>query len=249
MNRLPRLLPLIGVAAAGLLAVNALAGAGSLPELLGPSQARAESAKPAAKPAAAAPKPAAPAAKPAAKAAVCAPTAAQLAEQAGLSPAELRILQSLGARRGQLDKREQDLSTQLALMAAAEQKLDAKIKALNGLKGEIQSLVVQADQQQESEVDRLVSVYEKMKPKAAAPIMAAMDDKVRLPVAGRMKEQALALILAQMPPAEAKALTEKLAARFESEALAAKIKKAAEGARAQANAAPPKPAAPAKRGA
>jgi len=51
---------------------------------------------------------------------VCAPTAAELAKEAGLSPAELQQLQNLGARRSQLDQRESDLSTQLALLAAAE---------------------------------------------------------------------------------------------------------------------------------
>lgn len=223
MSRTPRLLPMLAVAAGGLLAVNALAAATSLPELLS-SPARAEgAAKPAPAPAAG-PKPAAP--KPA-PAKVCAPTAAQLAAQAGLSPAELRILQSLGTRRGELDQREKDLSTQLTLMAAAEAKLDARLKALNAVKAEIGGLVAQADQQKASEVDRLVRVYEKMKPKDAAPIFTGLDDKVRLPVAARMKEQALAMILAQMAPNDARALTERLAERYAAEALAARAKAAA----------------------
>jgi flagellar motility protein MotE (MotC chaperone) len=222
MSRSPRLLPLLAVAAGGLLAVNALGMASALPNLLAPA-AKAEPA-----PAAAA-APTAPATKPALPkpAAVCAPTAAQLAAQAGLSPAELRILQSLGARRGELDQREKDLSTQLTLMAAAEAKLDARIKALNAVKADIGVLVAQADQQKASEVDRLVKVYEKMKAKDAAPIFTALDDKVRLPVAARMKEQALALVLAQMAPGEAKELTEKLAERYTAEALAARAKAAA----------------------
>jgi flagellar motility protein MotE (MotC chaperone) len=214
---------MLAVAAGGLLAVNALAAVTALPDLL-TSPAKAEAAKPAPAPATAkpaAPKPAAPAAK------VCAPTAAQLAAQAGLSPAELRILQSLGARRGELDQREKDLSTQLTLMAAAEAKLDARLKALNAVKAEIGGLVAQADQQKASEVDRLVRVYEKMKPKDAAPIFTGLDDKVRLPVAARMKEQALAMILAQMAPNDARALTERLAERYAAEALAARAKAAA----------------------
>ena len=59
---------------------------------------------------------------------VCAPTAAELAKEAGLSPAELQVLQSLQARRGQLDQREQALQTELALFAAAEAKVDSKLK-------------------------------------------------------------------------------------------------------------------------
>lgn len=236
MSRTPRLLPLLGVVAVGLLAVNALGAASALPDLLG-GKARAEAA------AAPPPKPAAkPAAPPKPKPTVCAPTAADLARQAGLSPSELRILQSLGARRGELDQREKDLSTQLTLMAAAEAKLDARLKALTAVKAEITRLVGQADGQKTSEVDRLVRVYEKMKAKDAAAIFVPLDDKVRLPVAAKMKEQALAMVLAQMPPAEAKTLTERLAARFEADALAARARAAAASVAAPAKPAAPRPA-------
>ncbi|WGU39350.1 MULTISPECIES: MotE family protein [unclassified Phenylobacterium] len=245
MKNIPRLLPLIGVAMVGVLGLNALAGAESLPDLVSGARAFAEEAAKGATPAkdakaatgeakdAAATVPnLPPAAKPAA---VCAPTAAELAKEAGLSPAELQVLQSLGARRGQLDKREQDLDVQLALMAAAEAKLDAKIQALNGMKGDIAKLMVDADAKEQAEIDRLVKVFELMKPKDAAPRMVLLDDAVRLPVASRMKERALSPIIANMPPAEAKKLTEALAARF------AEVKKVAAAAQAAAG---PLPAAP-----
>jgi len=244
MRNMPRILPLIGVAIVGVIGLNALAGAQSLPDLLSGARAFAEDAakggkadkpeKDAAKAPTGEAKDAAaavalpPAAKPAA---VCAPTAAELAKEAGLSPAELQVLQSLGARRGQLDKREQDMDVQLALMAAAEAKLDAKMKALAGLKGDIQGLMVQANGKEQAEIDRLVKVFETMKPKDAAPRMVGLDDAVRVPIAAKMKERALAPILAAMPPAEARKLTEQLARRFSD------VKKVAEAADATANAA------------
>jgi flagellar motility protein MotE (MotC chaperone) len=251
----PRILPLIGVAAAGVLAVNALAGARSLPDLVHGARAYAEGlAKPkkgAAKDAeaagnatdaAAAGLPPLASAAPAAKVQpVCAPTAAELAKEAGLSPAELQVLQSLGERRGQLDQRESDLNTQLALMAAAEAKLDAKVGALNGLKADIQNLLNEADAKQNSEVDRLVKVFESMKPKDAGPRMMLLDDSVRLPIAAKMKDRALSAVLAQMPPAEAKKLTEALAARYNSaKQMAANAQATANQAAAQT----PAPAAP-----
>ena len=58
-----------------------------------------------------------------------------------------------------------DLDTQLPLLAAAEAKLDAKIKALNGLKADIQGLLGQADQQRgRPRSTGWCSVYEGMKP-------------------------------------------------------------------------------------
>ncbi len=238
MSNLPRLLPLVGVAVAGVLAVNALSGARHLPDLLSAARAYAEDASPnsgktakdkatkdpAAKTAetdkpavapnangsavdAAAVAPSHPAAP------VCAPTAAELAKEAGLSPAELRVLQSLGGRRSALDQREKDMDLQLQLLAAAEAKLTARIATMNGLKTDIQGLLTQADSKQAQEADRLVLVYSAMKPKDAAARMTLIDDSVRIPIAAKMKERVLSAVLAQMAPADAKALTEKLAHR------------------------------------
>ena len=261
MKNIPRILPLVGIAAAGVLAVNAMAGAKSLPDMFSGAKAFAEEA---AKPLTG--KAAADAAKaqaatvgaegaavgsaldasslslaPKAPPAVCAPTAAELAKEAGLSPAELQILQSLGSRRGQLDQREQDIDVQLALLAAAEAKLDAKVKTLTGLKGDMQTLLNQADGKEQIEVDRLVKVFEAMKAKDAAPRMVLLDDSVRLPIAGKMKERSLSAIIAAMPPAEAKRLTESLSRRF---ADARRVAANAEGAasNAAANVAAPKQA-------
>jgi flagellar motility protein MotE (MotC chaperone) len=256
VKNMPRILPLVGMALGGVLAINALAGARDLPGLISGAKAWAEDAAAPVKPAkkAAAKKPSATAkaadatattaadvtpiapAVPGAVAAtgsatdaaataglppptiqakaVCAPTAAELAKEAGLSPAELQVLQNLGARRGQLDQREQDLSTQLALLAAAEAKLDAKTKVLTGLKTDIQGLLAQADGREQSEVDRLVKVYEGMKPKDAAARLAILDDGVRLPIAAKMKERSLSAIVGLMQPQDAKKLTESLAHRF-----------------------------------
>ncbi|MFN3523244.1 MAG: MotE family protein [Phenylobacterium sp.] len=267
MSQIPRILPLVGVAMGGVLAINALAGAEGLPDLMSGARAFAEEAaakaapekggKPAEKAEtgeagdAAAVLPPEKPAKPLAP--VCAPTAAELAKEAGLSPAELQVLQSLGARRGVLDKREQDLDVQLALLAAAEAKLDAKVKTLNGLKTDIQGLLAQADAREEAELARMVKVYESMKPKDAAARIAVLDDAVRLPIAAKMKERALSAVLAAMPADEAKKLTESLAKRYtDAQGMAAKAQAAANAAGAgaapgqKAAAAPPAaaPAAP-----
>jgi flagellar motility protein MotE (MotC chaperone) len=270
LKSVPRILPLLGVAVGGVLAVNAISGARDLPSLLSGAQAFAEEAAGKAAPAkgkaadksgkagaaglaeTGEPKDAAaglptPTITPKA---VCAPTAAELAKAAGLSPAELQVLQSLGERRGVLDKRESDMSTQLALMAAAEAKLDAKIRALNGLKGEVQGLLTQTDAKQAAEVDRLVKVFEGMKAKDAAPRLAALDDSVRVPIAAKMKERALSAVLAQMPPAEAKKLTELMARRFsDARAAAAKAEAAANAPAATPPAAKPAAKAPPRRAA
>jgi flagellar motility protein MotE (MotC chaperone) len=217
----PRLLPVIAVAIGGVLAVKALSGAQALPDLLAATRAHAEEAsKPSVRRAhvgadapAAATSPLPPGPQVARPTPACAESPTDLAREAGVSPGELQALQNLQARRGQLDDREKALDTQLQLLAAAETKVDAKLKAVTDVKAQIQVLLGQADQQQQADVDRLVTVYEKMKPRDAASVMATLDDRVRIPVAAKMKAAALAAVLAQMPTLEAKKVTESLAQR------------------------------------
>ncbi|WP_374516081.1 MotE family protein, partial [Brevundimonas sp.] len=205
----PRLLPLVAVAIGGVVAVRA---AGVAPGLFEGARAWAEEAVPSAGAAA-------PAAAPPA---VCALTPEQLAQQAGISPAELRVIQSLSQRRTELDARDADLASMLPLLAAAEQKLDARVQALQTVKGEVQQLLGQVDEREKAELDRLVAVYSAMRPRDAARVFGSLDDDVRLPVAAAMRPRALAAIMAQMDPAAARELTEKLARRFEARQAAAR---------------------------
>lgn len=202
MSKIPRLLPLIAVAIGGVVLVRAV---GVAPGMFEGARAWAEEASPAAAVNGPAPAPA-----------VCALTPEQLAQQAGISPAELRILQSLSGRRTELDARDADLASMLPLLSAAEQKLDVKVAALEAVKAEVRVLLGQVSEQEKAENDRLVAVYSAMRPREAARIFATLDDEVRLPVAAAMRPRALSAIMAQMEPAAARVLTERLARRFEA---------------------------------
>ncbi len=248
--RMPRLMPLVAIAAGGVLAINAVENG---PGIFGAARSFAEgvSAKHADAKAATAVATDASATAPASAsqvvaakpAPICAESPTQLAKDAGLSPAELQVIQSLGTRRGELDQREQGLDTQLALIQAAEAKVDARIATMNALKADMQALVGQVDDKQQAEVDRLVKVYETMinaKPQDAADRFVLLSDQVRLPIAAKMKERLLSQMLAKMPPPEAKRLTELLAARYAGQANAVRA-----ALNPQAAAAPPAaPAAP-----
>ena len=251
--RAPPILPLTAIALTGALALSALRNIDALPQLFNKLQAQAEGIPASSKSTPAPPKPASAlpgqpptplqvaSADPQKVAQTSTPQActtspAQLAKDAGLSPGELQALQNLSSRRGQLDDREKALDTQLQLLAAADVKVDGKLKALAALKGEIQGLLGLSENKSQAEIDRLVIVYSKMKPKDAAAIITSLDDKVRVPVAAKMKETTLAAILAQMPTADAKKLTELLANRFNA------VKKVAE----TINNPPPEPPPPAE---
>ncbi len=130
------------------------------------------------------------------------------------SASEVDVVNSLSKRRRELDKREGQLTTQANMIAAAEQRVDAKITQLKQLQAQITQLLGQRDDARMAQVAALVKTYSTMKPKDAARIFNNLPDEVLVPVAHDMKSDQLALVLASMDPGNAKALTVKLASRL-----------------------------------
>lgn len=139
----------------------------------------------------------------------CAPPS--FAEQAGLSPSEVQVLQALGARREALDSRASQLGTQDALMTAAEQRLDQRLAELHQLESTVNQLLGQLDEAQAQRVANLVDVYQRMRAKDAAAVFDGLDDGVLVQVASRMRQANLAEVMGNMDPTRARRLTVMLA--------------------------------------
>jgi flagellar motility protein MotE (MotC chaperone) len=127
--------------------------------------------------------------------------------EAEASPAELDILKQLSERREQLEKRSRDMDTREALLRVTEQRVTQKIKEMEVLRSQVQSLVDQAAGAQQAQLDNLVKIYETMKPEEAAKIFEALDMPILLGVIQRMKPARTAPIMAKMPPEKAKEVT------------------------------------------
>ena len=91
-------------------------------------------------------------AEPLANTAQC--TAPSLAEMAGLSQAEVQVLQALGTRRAELDARGDAMETQDGLMLAAEQRLSERLAELRTLETHVNDLLGQLDAAQEERFTR-----------------------------------------------------------------------------------------------
>ena len=72
--------------------------------------------------------------------------APSLAEMAGLSQAEVQVLQALGARRQALDARGEQIETQDALMLAAKQRMTERLAELRQLETHVNDLLGQLDE-------------------------------------------------------------------------------------------------------
>ncbi len=147
----------------------------------------------------------------AASAAQCA--APSLAEMAGLSQAEVQVLQALGTRRAELEARGEAMQTQDGLMLAAEQRLSERVAELRALETHVNDLLGQLDESQEQRLRSLVDVYTRMRSKDAAAVFDGLEDDVLVQVASRMREANLAEVMGRMEPARARQLTQMLADR------------------------------------
>lgn len=129
------------------------------------------------------------------------------------TPAEVAVLQTLGQRRAELDRRAGELDQREALLQAAQQSVEDKVKELEGLRTELQNLLHTVDTQQQERIASLVKIYETMKPREAAAILETLDMQVALDVMEQMKETKSAPILAAMDPQKASAITVEMSRR------------------------------------
>ncbi len=126
---------------------------------------------------------------------------------------EVDMLQSLQTRREKLDEREDGLRLKEDLLKVTEKRIEEKITELKQIEATIQDLLKKHDAQEEKKIQKLVKMYEAMKPKDAARIFESLDMSILLQVVERMKERKVAPVLAAMQSLSAKQLTTELAVR------------------------------------
>lgn len=145
------------------------------------------------------------------------PSAVPATDPLLMTDEELDILQALGERRRELERREKAVLEREALLAAAERRLEEKLASLKDLQKTIEQSLQQRDGEGEAQILSLVKIYESMKPKDAARIFDQLEMDVLMPVVERMKERKTAPILAKMVPDKAREVTAELARRREAE--------------------------------
>ncbi|MGD9650604.1 MAG: MotE family protein, partial [Dongiaceae bacterium] len=143
---------------------------------------------------------------------------------------EIDVLQSLAARREELNKREEQIQQKESLLQVAEERLQQKMSEMKTLQQEmetarvdIERLVKQARSEENERIKTLIKTYENMKPKDAARIFDQLEMPVLLDIIGGMKEAKISPILAAMDAGKAKSVTMELAKKKEIPAFAASI--------------------------
>jgi len=133
----------------------------------------------------------------------------------GISASERKLLEDLKQRRAELQEREREAELREQILASTEQRIDEKIEKLKKLEKRIQQLVEKHKTREDKQLESIVSVYETMKPKDAAPVFERLKLPIQMQVATRMKDRNMAALLAEMNPDAAQRLTARLATRDE----------------------------------
>ena len=127
------------------------------------------------------------------------------------SQVEVDLLQSLAKRRQELDDWAKQIQLKENMLVATEQRINGKLDGLQKVKKQVEDLLAQYNQQEDTKIKSLVKIYENMKPKDAARIFEELDMPVLLMVVDRMSERKVAPVLAAMSAGKAKDVTIQLA--------------------------------------
>ncbi len=129
------------------------------------------------------------------------------------SKSEIEVLERLVDRRSELDRRSEEMDMRDNLLKATEARIDEKISKLKEMETTLKSLLKMHDEQEKTQMESLVKIYEKMKPKDAARIFNELEMDILIDVASSIKEAKMAVILAAMNGKRANMLTVELATR------------------------------------
>jgi flagellar motility protein MotE (MotC chaperone) len=128
-----------------------------------------------------------------------------------ISDSERAILLDLRQRRKELDALAETIAERESLLAAAEQKVAARVGELQALQKKLEGLDAAQKQKEDAGWQGLVKLYEAMKPRDAAAIFNELSMPVLLQVLDRMKEAKAAAVMSAMAPEKARDVTAELA--------------------------------------
>ncbi|MBW6505377.1 MAG: hypothetical protein K0B00_01360 [Rhodobacteraceae bacterium] len=142
-----------------------------------------------------------------------APTAPAPAAICEPPPDSAALLTALRSRETALAKREEALASRAQTITLAQTQLELKLAELIAAEDRLAATLAIADGATESDVTRLVTLYENMKPKEAAALFSEMAPEFAAGFLSRMRPDAAAQVLAGLDPKAAYAISVLIAGR------------------------------------
>ncbi|MBD3785941.1 MAG: hypothetical protein IE922_03100 [Sphingomonadales bacterium] len=135
------------------------------------------------------------------------------AQACAAEPGAMALLSELQAREKRIADQEDLLADRAQALRLAEKKIDERLAALVSAEQDLARTVSIADQAAEDDVQRLVTLYENMKPKEAAALFEEMAPDFAAGFLAKMRPESAAGVLAGLDPKTAYSISVILAGR------------------------------------
>jgi len=130
-----------------------------------------------------------------------------------VAPDIASLLQALKTRKAQLDQRETRLKNRMQALKVAQEDMNRNKAALIKAEKKLAATLAIANSAAETDIQKLTSVYENMKPRNSAGLFAAMDPGFAAGFLSRMRPESAAKIMSNLPPEKAYAISLEIAGR------------------------------------
>jgi len=130
-----------------------------------------------------------------------------------MSAGERAVLESLQARRQELEARARDIEVRDSLLKAAEKRIEQRLLELKELETRVTGAAAKKAEDDSAKFKSLVTMYENMKAKDAAKVFDRLNLSILVEVVNAMNPRRMSDILGQMAPEAAERLTIEIANR------------------------------------
>ena len=125
----------------------------------------------------------------------------------------LALLEAFRQREQRIDAREKQMEERMQALQLAEREASERVAALTAAEDSLRSTIALADVAAETDIQKLVAVYQNMKPKEAAALFSQMTPDFAAGFLGLMDPAIAAQIMAQVSPETAYSISVVLAGR------------------------------------
>lgn len=134
---------------------------------------------------------------------------------------EMELITQLRQRREALEARATQLDLQEQLLESTEKRINDKIVQLEVLEDRIKNHLRLFEEKETEQLQSIVSIYETMKPKEAAPRFEALSLQTQLDLVQLMNPRKVAALMEKMTPQKASVLTTELATKAQPPSIGA----------------------------
>lgn len=124
--------------------------------------------------------------------------------------ADSAAIEDLQMRRQEIETKLKEIATKEAELQARENAVGEELKKIQNIRDDIKKSNVLKAKENDEKVSKLVETFETMSPKAAAEMLATMDESLAVAAVGRISTQRLAKIMNLMKAGDSTRLSENL---------------------------------------